>query len=66
MPASVPRADQAHLLHAGHQRDDGLGQLDLALGGRAEAEAVGGGLLHAPPAPPGGRGRRIIGPQEPM
>ena len=40
------RADQAHLLDAGHEADDFLGQLDLALGRRAEAEAVVRRLLH--------------------
>src|SRR5204862_342169 len=36
----------AQLLHAGHELEDLFGQLDLALGGRAEREAVERGLLH--------------------
>mmetsp|Transcript_9625 Transcript_9625/g.22391 ORF Transcript_9625/g.22391 Transcript_9625/m.22391 type:complete len:286 (+) Transcript_9625:1897-2754(+) len=43
------RADEAHLVDAGHQLQDLFGQLDLALGGRAEGEALGRSLLHGLP-----------------
>ena len=39
-------ADQPHLLDAGHQRDDGFGQFDFALGRGAKTEPVNGRLVH--------------------
>jgi hypothetical protein len=46
MPASVPLLTRRTCSTPGTRLDDGLGQLDLALGRRAEAEAVERGLLH--------------------
>ena len=39
-------ADQAHHVHRGHELQNGLGQLNFALGGRTKREAVKRRLLH--------------------
>ena len=56
-------AHQAHHLHRRHQREDGLGQFDLALGRRAEGEAFAHGALHRLDHAPDGRGPGSSGPR---
>ena len=40
------RGDEAHHVHAGHEREDFFGQLHFALGGRAKRQAVLRGAAH--------------------
>ena len=58
-----PRGDEPHLLDRRHRVDDLRGELDLALGRRAEARAVAR-RRRAPPRPSRGRrGRRSAAPR---
>ncbi len=65
MVASVPEFTSRTISMEGHGVANGLGQFDLALGGRAEAGADARARLRAPSRISGWRCPSSSGPQEP-
>ena len=65
MVASVPELTKRTSSMDGHEFDDAARELRLQFGRSAEAQAVGGDVLHGLRSPAGAAWPRIIGPQEP-